>query len=391
MIRYLTAGESHGKGLSTIIDGVPANLKISEDDLNIYLAERQKGFGRGGRQKIEKDTAEIISGVRHGSTTGAPIAVFIKNRDFENWKNIMDVHTSSVFNELNVPRPGHADLPGGIKYNQKDFRNVLERASARETASRVIVGAIAKKLISQFGIELLGYTTSIGGVSTDADEGASLEEIRKMIEETEKKYQAELRYPDLKKIPVIIKKIKTAAASGDTLGGVIKVITNRIPAGLGDYTQWDKKLDANIAKAVLSIQAIKGVEFGAGFEYAYNTGSDMHDEIYYSKPAGFYRQTNNAGGIEGGMSNGEPIVLSAVMKPISTIKKGLYSIDAKTKKRVKTIYERSDVCAVPAASIVAECVVAVELANVVIEKFGGDDLSRMKNNHKNYISYLGKY
>lgn len=391
MIRYLTAGESHGKGLVIILDGVPANLKILESDLNATLSERQQGYGRGGRQKIEKDSADIISGIRHGKTTGAPVSILIKNRDFENWKIIMDTSPVAGVDQLSVPRPGHADLTGGIKFNHKDFRNVLERASARETAARVMAGAIAKKFLSEFGIDVLGYTSSIGGVETDADEGKDIAGVRRLIAACEKKTGAQLRYPDSAKAKAIIKKINTAASKGDTLGGVIKVLTSRLPVGLGDYTQWDRKLDANIARAVMSIQAIKGVEIGAGFEYADNSGSMMHDRIYYSGTAGYYRGSNNSGGIEGGMTNGEPLVVCAAMKPISTVRMGLDSVDVATRKKTKTIYERSDVCAVPAASLVAENVVAFELANAFLEKFGTDDLSLIKANFRNYLTYLKKY
>jgi chorismate synthase len=391
MIRYLTAGESHGKGLVIILDGVPANLKISDSDFKAVLSERQKGFGRGGRQKIEADSAEILSGIRHGITTGAPVALLVKNRDFENWKLIMDTSPMAGIEQLNVPRPGHADLTGGIKYNHRDFRNVLERASARETAARVLAGAVSKKLLAEFGIDVEGFVSSIGGIKTAAAEGKSLVAIRKMTAACEKTTGAGLRYPDAKKAAAIIRKIKAAAKKGDTLGGIIKVVTSRLPVGLGDYTQWDKKLDAAIARGVMSIQAIKGVEIGAGFEYADNPGSAMHDRIYYAAGAGYYRGTNNSGGIEGGMTNGEPLVVTAAMKPISTVRMGLDSVNVLTRKKTKTIYERSDVCAVPAASLVAECVVAVEIANAFLEKFGTDDVALIKSNYKNYLAYLKKY
>ncbi len=389
MLRYLTAGESHGKGLSVIIDGLPSNLKISENDINFYLAERQKGYGRGGRQQIEKDNAEILSGIRFGKTTGSPVSVFIKNKDYENWKSIMSIEEGKA-EEYNIPRPGHADLAGGIKFNQHDFRNVLERASARETAARVVVGAICKKFLSEFDIDILGYVIDIGGVFTDIDKKLTINGIKNKIDIVTKKTGVDLRYPDIKKAKLIIKKIENIKKEGDTIGGIIKVISSKLPVGLGSYIQWDRKLDANIARAILSIQAFKGVEFGAGFSYSQNKGSKVHDEIYYAS-GNFFRKTNNAGGIEGGMTNGEPLILKAVVKPISTVLKGLYSVNVKTKQKVKTKYERSDFCAVPSASLIAEMVVAIEIANAILEKFGGDDLGLIKENYKNYLKYVKNY
>jgi len=394
MIRYLTAGESHGKGLTVIIDGVPANLSIKNSDIDYYLGERQKGYGRGGRQKIEKDRAEILSGIRAGKTTGSPISVFIKNKDFETWKNIMSVEpvpASRAGKEFTVPRPGHADLAGGMKFNQKDLRNVLERASARETAARVVAGAIAKKILSEFGIEILGYVVSIGGIGDDECMSKPVKSVMKAMRLTQLKYRSDIRCPDSKNADLMIKKINEAAKEGDTLGGVVKVISSPLPAGLGDYTQWDKKLDAKIAAALMSIQAVKGVEFGAGFVYTEGHGSDFHDEIFYSRSKGYSRKTNNAGGFEGGVTNGEPLSVRAAVKPISTVKKGMQSVNIKTKKKVKTVYERSDICAVPSASLIAEAVTAVELAGALQEKLGGDEIAFMKSNYKNYRSYLKKF
>lgn len=390
MIRYLTAGESHGKGLSVIIDGFPSNLEIKKNDIDLYLAERQKGFGRGGRQKIENDKAEIISGIRFGKTTGAPISIFIKNYDYDNWKELLSIEDGFA-EELNIPRPGHADLAGGIKYGHNDFRNVLERASARETAARVVVGALCKKLLLQFGIDVFGYVIDIGGITTDVDEGLSIAEIKKKIEITDYKTGVYLKFPDIKKAYLIIDKIEKAKKEGDTIGGIIKVITSKLPHGLGDYTQWDKKLDANIAKAIISIQAFKGIEFGAGFSYSKYFGSKIHDEIFYSKSTGFFRKTNNAGGIEGGMTNGEPVIIKAVVKPISTVLKGLNSVNIRNKKKTRTKYERSDICAVPAASLIAEMAVAIEIANAFLNKFGNDNIELIKENYKNYLKYLKKY
>jgi chorismate synthase len=392
MLRYMTAGESHGKGLIIIIDGVPSGLKFDVSCINPVLAERQKGYGRGGRQKIETDSADIISGVRFGRTTGAPVSVMIKNRDFENWKKILSVsEISGAVGEFNVPRPGHADLSGGVKYAHHDFRNVLERASARETAARVVSGACAKVLLKEIGIDVFGYVINIAGVLTDDDTRMGIDAVKKRISELDKKYGANLRFPGENEIPVIIRKIRAAVEEGETLGGVVKVITSPLPMGLGDYTQWDKKLDAMIARSLMSIQAIKGVEFGLGFACAGTPGSKFHDSIQYSAQKGFYRASNNAGGMEGGMSDGEPLIVKAAMKPISTVRKGIDSVNARSKKRVKTVYERSDICAVPAAAIVAEAAVAFELANAALTKFGGDTVAEFKLNHNNYIKYVKNF
>jgi len=392
MFRYLTAGESHGKGVYVIIDGIPANLNLSEQDINYYIEIRQKGYGRGSRQRIEKDKVDIVSGVRFGKTIGSPVTVIVKNIDYENWKDILSISsTSKDIKEFNVPRPGHADLAGGIKYHHHDLRNILERASARETVARVIAGAIASRILKEFNIELIGYVIDIGGVRTFADEILTVEKIKNKINELDNKLGVDLRYPDKQKAITIIKKIDRAMKYGDTLGGIVKVVTSRLIPGLGDFTQWDKKLDGQIARALMSVQAFKGVEFGAGFSYAEQYGSEVHDEISYNQAKGFYRITNNAGGIEGGMTNGEPVVVKAVVKPISTLKRGLMSVNVKTKKKTKTTYERSDTCAVPAASVIAESVVAIELLKALQAKFGTDEISEMKANYKNYLQYLKKY
>lgn len=391
MIRYMTAGESHGKGLTVIIDGVPSQLKLSAADIDPFLAGRQKGYGRGKRQKIEKDRATFLGGVRHGKTTGAPVAMFIKNNDFANWAAVMAAEPGGAKGrELSVPRPGHADLAGGIKYGHYDFRNVLERASARETAARVAAGAVCAKVLSALGIEVFGFVESIGGIKASGDL-SSISGLKKRIEAVQSKFHADLRFPDAAKAAGIISKIEAAAKDGDTLGGTIKVIAAGVPAGLGDYTQWDKKLDARIACALMSVQAIKGVSFGAGFSYADNYGSVMHDSIYYASGRGFYRKTNNAGGIEGGMTNGQQVEVTAAMKPISTVKKGLDSVDAKSKKKTVTVYERSDVCAVPAASVVAAAVVSAELLSAVLDAAGGSNMPLIEKNYANYIKQVKGY
>jgi len=392
MIRYLTAGESHGKGLNVIIDGVPSNLRIEEDYLNFILSERQKGYGRGGRQQIENDRVEILSGIRFGKTTGAPVSVFIKNNDYENWKKRMSVFPPEITeDEFIVPRPGHADFAGGIRFNQRDLRNVLERASARETAARIVTGAICKILLKEFDIETFGYVTNIAGISTAIDKKLSFEQIVKRITDNTKKFRVDLRYPDSDKIRQIIGKINNAMKNGDTVGGVIKIITKGVPPGLGDYTQWDKKLDGKIAMALMSLQSIKGVEFGAGFSYANIQGSVIHDAIYYSKGRGYFRKTNNAGGLEGGVTNGCQISVQAVVKPISTLKKGIDSINIKTRKKSRTIYERSDVCVVPAAALIAENLIAIEITNSLMEQTGGVELNLMKENYKNYLKRIKRY
>jgi chorismate synthase len=392
MMRYLTAGESHGKGLVIIIDGVPANLELTQDDIDKYLSARQLGYGRGARQKIETDKAEIISGLRFGRTTGAPLSFIVKNRDFQNWAERMDAYENPVsVPALNVPRPGHADLPGAIKFNQKDLRNVLERASARETAARIIAGAVAKKMLEKFGVDVFGYVKSIGKTTTDIDDGLEILKIKKLTAGCDKKTGAQLRFPDIKKAPGIIKNIDSAIRAKDTLGGVVKVVTSRLPIGLGDYTQWDKKLDARLAMALMSLQSVKGVEIGAGFSYASGIGSEMHDEIFFSAQKGYYRNTNNSGGMEGGMTNGEPLVIRAALKPISTVGKGLNSVEMTTGSRIKTIYERSDVCAVPAGALIAESIVAFELALAFQQKFGGDEMEMMGANYENYVRYVKKF
>jgi chorismate synthase len=339
MLRYLTAGESHGKALVAILDGCPANLPLSEKDLNPDLARRQMGYGRGGRMKIEKDSADILSGVRKGLTIGSPIALYIPNRSTE---------------FFNIPvtqlRPGHADLAGALKYDQADVRNILERASARETACRVAVGAIAKKLLFQFGIKVSSVVIEICGKKD--------------------KWK---------------KEIDRARAKGDTVGGIFEVKVVGVPIGLGTYAQQDLRLDGMLAQAVMAIPAIKGVEIGLGFEAARMGGSEVHDPILYSKKEGWARKSNNAGGLEGGITNGEPIIVRAAMKPISTLLRPLASVDLKTRKPCLAHIERSDICAVEAAAVVGEAAVAIEIANAFLQKFGGDNLRDIKTAFHSYL------
>lgn len=381
MLRYFTAGETHGKCLTVIIEGVPAGFKISLDKINEQLAKRQKGHGRGGRMLIEKDTAEILSGIRGGITLGSPIAIKIENRDWANWSGIMGTEESSGEKSVEFPRPGHADLAGGMKYDHHDLRNVLERASARETAARVAVGALVRQITEPFGIELKSRVVSIGEVSDKADTTADAFYDRVAVspvgfgdEESEK---AAMEYID---------KIKE---SGESCGGIVETVVSGVPVGLGSYVHYDKKLDARLAFSVMSVQAIKGVEIGMGFGTAKTHGSNVHDEIVYDN--GFRRETNNAGGIEGGMSNGEPIVVRAAMKPIPTLYNPLKTASIIDKKEHKASVERSDACAVPACAVVVEASVAFEVANAFVEKFGGDCMADIKASFDAYMQRINNY
>ncbi|MGQ9628770.1 MAG: chorismate synthase [bacterium] len=385
-MRYLTAGESHGRGLTTILEGVPAGLPLAEEDINRDLQRRQKGFGRGDRMKIERDRAEILSGVRFGQTLGSPIALFIENRDWENWKKKMSIHTEDYNPSFasTWPRPGHADLPGVIKYNRRDVRDILERASARETASRVAAGAVAKKLLREFGIRVASHVLQIGEVRAENVSWKNIEDLEERSEASEVRCLDEDAEGRMKEA------ILSAKARGDTIGGIFEVVAVGVPVGLGSTMHWDRKLDARLAFALMSIQAVKGVEVGLGFRAASTLGSQMHDEIFYdeptpSKPHGYYRKTNNAGGIEGGISNGEPIVVRAAVKPISTLLKPLRSVDIITKRAVEAAVERSDVCVVPPAAVAGEAVVAIELVNAFLEKFGGDNIDDIKRNYRSAL------
>ncbi len=384
MLRYLTAGESHGQGLIGILDGYPAGIKVFAEDINKDLARRQVGYGRGNRMLIENDKAEILSGVRWGRSLGSPISLLIKNKDWLNWEKAMSISSEyeDSVSPVTRPRPGHADISGMIKYRHNDIRNILERASARETAIRVAIGAVCKLLLKEFNIEIISHVTEIGSIS--------INRMRLKTDEIQEKAELSLlRCADKDAEKKMIKRIDSAKRNGDSLGGVFEIIVTNPPIGIGSHTQWDRKINAGLSKAIMSIQAIKGVEIGLGFETAKLFGSDVHDEIFYDKKSKrFYRKTNNAGGIEGGMTNGEEIIIRAAMKPIPTLMKPLSSVDITTKKPFKASVERSDVCAVPAAGVVGEAVVAFEIANAMIEKFGGDSLSEMKRNYNGYIKYV---
>jgi chorismate synthase len=385
-LRFFTAGESHGPALIGILEGIPAGLSLSSDDIDKELMRRQTGYGRGGRMKIEQDHAEIISGVRWGKTIGSPISLFIENKDWKNWQEGMssEGRYEHSISAVTRPRPGHADLAGILKYAQKDIRNILERSSARETAARVAIGAVTKKFLSEFGIIINSYVIQIGNVRMLKTEAISKEIFQKAE-------ASPVRCPDEETTKKMIKLIDKAVKNGDSLGGIFEIVATGIPPGLGSHIQWDMKLDARLSMAISSIQAIKGVEVGLGFKIAEKFGSEVMDEIFYKRKSGFYRKTNNAGGIEGGMSNGMPIVIRAAMKPIPTLKKPLRSVDIITRENIKAAYERSDTCAVPAASIIGEAMTAITIADALLEKFGGDSIDETKRNFDAYIEYIKKF
>jgi chorismate synthase len=384
MFRFLTAGESHGECLTLIVEGLPSGLRIEKERIDFDLRRRQGGYGRSERMKIEFDEVEIKSGVRNSVTLGTPITMIIRNKDWGNWKGIMHPFTASEERKITSPRPGHADLAGAIKYLHKDIRNVLERASARETAARVAVGSLAKMLIAVFEIVIASHVTQIGRVR--AKVGDKLRDSLK-----EKISSSSLYCLDEAAEGEMLKLIDRARERGESVGGVFEVVVFNPPIGLGSYVHWDKRLDARLANALMSIPAVKGVEVGLGFRSAERFGSEVHDEIFYTKEKGFYRKTNNAGGVEGGVSNGEPIILRAAMKPIPTLSKALSSIDLRTLKPTPAPYERSDVCAVPAAAVVGEAVVAIEVARAMQEKFGGDSVAEMKRNFENYKELVKEF
>lgn len=375
-MRYLTSGESHGPQLTVIVEGVPANLEIKVEDINKEMFKRQGGYGRGRRMQIEKDTVEIVSGVRNGYTLGSPITMVVTNDDFTHWRKIMgatpisDEERENMKRTITKPRPGHADLVGGMKYNHRDLRNVLERSSARETAARVAVGALCKVLLEQLDIEIYSRVVEIGGIK-DKDFYDS---------ET---FKANLDRNDVRVIDdgiaqAMRDKIDEAKNDGDSIGGVVQVVVENMPVGVGSYVHYDRKLDGRIAQGVVSINAFKGVSFGEGFKAAEKPGSEIQDEILYNTELGYYRGSNHLGGLEGGMSNGMPIIVNGVMKPIPTLYKPLNSVDINTKEDFKATIERSDSCAVPAASIVCEHVVAFEIAKALLEEFQSNHIEQLK-------------
>ncbi|MBM7713591.1 chorismate synthase [Bacillus thermophilus] len=390
-MRYLTAGESHGPQLTTILEGVPAGLTLTADMINEQLARRQKGYGRGRRMQIEKDEVQILSGVRHGKTIGAPITLVVTNRDFKHWKKIMGAAPLSkeeqdeVKRQITRPRPGHADLNGAIKYGHRDMRNVLERSSARETTVRVAAGAVARIILAELGINIGGHVLEIGGVRAENVHYDNIEDLQKRTE------ASPVRCLDEAAAEKMMKAIDDAKAQGDSIGGIVEVIAEGMPIGVGSYVHYDRKLDSKLAGAILSINAFKGVEIGVGFEAAHKPGSLVHDEIMWDEENGYTRKTNNAGGLEGGMSTGMPIVIRGVMKPIPTLYKPLNSVDIDTKEPFQASIERSDSCAVPAASVVAEAAVAWELAVAVLEKFGHDQIGQIQENINQYRAYTKNF
>jgi len=385
-IRFLTAGESHGKGAIVILEGFPAGLLISAEDINVELARRQKGYGRGGRMLIEIDQVEILSGSRKGITLGSPITLFVKNKDYENWEKIMtpDAIKGSFGNPLQRPRPGHADLSGGIKYNHRDLRNILERASARETTVRVAAGAVAKKFLGDFNILVQSYVSQLGS-SFSKKKPTSYNDLNQLAD------KSPVRMLEKKAEIKAISLIDMAKKRGDTLGGIFEVIVTGVPVGLGSHVQWDRKLDGRLAQSLMSMQAIKGVEIGSGFSNAVQPGSKVHDEIAYQSKKGFYHLTNRAGGIEGGMSNGEPIVVRVAKKPIATLKQPLRSVDIETKREIRAAYERSDVCALPAASMIGENLCAWVIADAFLEKMGGDFIDEIQQRYQLYLKHIHNY
>jgi chorismate synthase len=385
MMRFLTAGESHGPQLVAVVEGMPAGFDIDPAKINHELARRQKGYGRGGRMAIERDEVRIVSGVRFGQSLGSPITMVVENLDYKNWLKRMsiDPRDRDEGRPVTRPRPGHADLAGVLKYNLDDIRNVLERASARETTARVAVGGLARQVLEAFGVDVLGYVVSIGTIKAKTPDKMPLAELRAVTE------ASQVRVADPEAERAIIAEIDACKKTGDTLGGVVEVTVTGLPVGLGSHVHWDRKLDGRLAYALMSLQAVKGVEFGMGFEAAAVRGSQLHDEIGYDSGARhFTRLSNNSGGTEGGMSTGEPLRVRVAFKPLSTLMQPLHSVDMKTKAESVGTIERSDVCAIPAAAVIAEAAVAFELANSFLEKFGGDSLTEIRRNYQGYMDQV---
>lgn len=385
-MRYLTAGESHGPRLTAIIEGVPAGLPLTAEDINKDLKRRQGGYGRGSRMQIETDRVEITAGVRHGKTTGAPITLNVTNKDHQKWLDIMAVEDTEEKlkskRRIKHPRPGHADLVGGMKYRFSDLRNSLERSSARETTMRVAVGAVAKRILEELDIEIANHVVVFGGKEIDVPDGLTVAQIRDRAAASEVSIVNQEREEEIK---AYIDQVKR---DGDTIGGVVETIVGGVPAGLGSYVQWDRKLDAKLAQAVVSINAFKGAEFGLGFKTGYLQGSQVMDEILWTEEDGYTRRTNHLGGFEGGMTNGQPLIIRGVMKPIPTLYKPLMSVDIDTHEPYKATVERSDPTALPAAGVVMESVVATVIANEMLEKFSSDNLEELKAavaSHRDYV------
>ena len=384
-MRYLTAGESHGPRLTAIIEGVPAGLPLTADHINVELKRRQGGYGRGARMKIESDQVEITSGVRHGLTMGGPITLNVTNLDHQKWQEIMSVsdveEKKKGLRKITKPRPGHADLVGGIKYRFDDLRNSLERSSARETTMRVAVGAVAKRLLEEIGVQVASHIVNFGGIEVEVPENLTVSQIKEAVAQSEVSIVNQEREEEIKAYIDSVKK------EGETIGGIVETIVGGVPVGLGSFVQWDKKLDAKLAQGVVSINAFKGVEFGMGFEAGRRKGSQVMDEIFWSEQDGYTRRTNHLGGFEGGMTNGEPIIVRGVMKPIPTLYKPLMSVDIETHEPYKATVERSDPTALPAAGVVMEAVVATVLATEVLDKFSSDNLEELKEAVERHRAY----
>ena len=390
MLRYFTAGESHGEALVAFLSGIPAGLKVEQAFLDRELWRRQQGYGRGGRMKIERDAAHILSGVRHGITIGSPISIQLENKDWKNWQEALPVAAGdpALHKRVNSPRPGHADLAGALKYNFPEARYILERASARESAARVAIGAIAKLLLRELGIEVLSHVIAVGAAHVSGE--IPWQRIRTIVDQPE----ILLNCADSAVEQAMKSEVDKVLKTGDSVGGVFEVVAHGVPPGLGTYAQWDERLDALLAAAVMSLQAVKAVEIGSGIAAATSPGSQVHDEIGYGEPSSFTaftRAHNNAGGIEGGISNGEEIRVRGYLKPISTLRRPLGSVDFATREPVKAAYERSDVCVVPAAGVAAEAMVALTLARCALEKFGGDSIGETLRNFAGYSTQLKNY
>lgn len=379
MFRFLTGGESHGPSLAAVIEGLPAGLTIDFEEVDRQLKRRQGGYGRGDRQKIESDTAEFLTGVRFGRTLGSPVTLLVRNRDFENWRDRMSVTpVDSETPPVVQARPGHADFAGMLKYDTDDLRNILERSSARNTATLVAVGAVCRCLLRECGIRILSHVAVLGGIEAKLPLPPDYDAVEAAAE------ASPVRVADAEAEAKIIAAIDEAGVRGDTLGGVFEVVATGCPPGLGSHVHWDRRLDSRLAAALMGIQAIKGVEIGMGFGVAHRPGSRVHDEIFHHPATGFTRRSNNAGGIEGGMTNGEPVVVRAAMKPLSTLKSPLRSVNMRTREAVTAHFERSDVCAVPAAGVIGEAMVGIVLAEAVLEKFGGDSMAELLRNYQAY-------
>ena len=390
MLSFRTAGESHGQALIAVVEGIPAHLPVDIEFIDQELKRRQGGFGRGGRMKIERDQVKFLSGIRHGKTLGSPIAMMVENRDWANWTEIMSIREvagdPAAKRRITRPRPGHTDLAGSLKFNHTDARNILERSSARETTARVACGGLAKVFLREFGIEILSHTTAIGNARTPEGFAVSWEQLES------------IRNDEIVRCVVpsvaeeMVKEIQRAQKEGDTIGGTFEVIARGVPTGLGSHTGWDTRLDGKLAQAMMSVNAVKAVEIGEGVKVAYRLGSDSHDEIAYDNTSRrFYRLTNRAGGIEGGISNGEDIRVVGYLKPIPTLKKALRSVDMITKEPFVAQHERSDTCTVPAAGVIGETMVALVLATAFLDKFGGDSMEETRRNYQGYLKQLQDY